>query len=93
MMFEFIFDDGRKVNVSEHDWIGTRAIYDEARDVLWTKSCNTKKELLRALSAGKRLFISVKDWDISIKPDEIAAVKAVDEEKTTMLWRRVVKSS
>lgn len=93
MLIEFVFDDGRKVNVSEHDWIGTRAIYDEARDVLWTKSCSTKKELIQALSTGKRLFISVKDWDISIKPDEIVAVKAVDEGKTTMLWRRAVKSS
>ena len=37
MMFEFIFDDGRKVNVSEHDWIGELMHYDLSNNVMWMK--------------------------------------------------------
>lgn len=93
MQIELVLDNGNTFEVCKNDHIGMRAVYDKMTDVSWYESKDTRGALIHALNSGWVLYISRKGSEIMFRPDQIVAAKAIDEGKTTLLWRRAVKSN
>lgn len=88
MWIKFILDDGSTIKIGEGDWIGELMHYDLSNNVMWMKSCHNQKELIQALSTGKVLSFAGKDGDFGVDSGRIVEVKAIEDGKETVLWRK-----
>lgn len=92
MRIKFIFDGGRTVEVGEDDWIGALAYHDLPGNRVWTESCNSKKALVKALSAGMKLYLNCGVREFSIDSRVVVEAKVIEDGKETVLWRGVTPS-
>lgn len=88
MRIKFIFDDGRTVEIGEDDWISAVAYHDLPANRVWAESCSDKKALIKALSAGMKLYLNRGVREYNIDSRVVVEAKEIGDGKETVLWRK-----
>lgn len=88
MRIKFIFDGGRTVEIGEDDWIGAIAYHDLPANRVWADSCSDKKALIKALSAGMKLYLNRGVREYNIDSRVVVEAKVIEDGKEAMLWKR-----
>lgn len=88
MRIKFFFDGGITVEIGDDDWIGAIAYHDLPSNLVWMESCNSKKALIKALSAGMTLYLSLGVREYNIDSRVVVEARVIEDGKETMLWKR-----
>lgn len=83
-----LFDGGTSVEIGEDDWIGAIAYHDLPANRVWTESCSDKKALIKALSAGMKLYLNRGVREYNIDSRVVIEARVIEDGKETVLWKR-----
>ena len=88
MRIEFVFDDGRTIEIGDDDWIGAIAYHGLLDNLVWIESCNSKKALTKVLNGRMKLYLSrgVREYNIDLRV--VVEAKVIEDGKETVLWRK-----